>query len=59
MRNTDPYHLSAAYLMALVPMPADDVFDFRYSHIKPDGLYAPWQTGSSRKATRLWNLFDV
>lgn len=59
MKSKDAYHRSAAYLMALVPMVADDVFDFRLSHIKHEGLYAPWQTGSSRKATRLmfslWN----
>ena len=59
MKRDDPYHRSAAYLMALVPMPVGDVFDLRLSHIKPEGLYAGWQTSSSRKATRLmlnlWN----
>lgn len=59
MRRNDPYHRSAAYLMALVPMEVEDVFDLRLSHIKPDGLYAGWQTGSSRKATRLmFNLWN-
>lgn len=45
--------------MALVPMVPDDVFDFQFSYIKPEGLYAPWQTHSSCKATRLmFNLWN-
>lgn len=59
MKRQDAYHRSAAYLMALVPMVANDVFDFEEDAIKHEGLYAGWQTGSSRKATRLmfslWN----
>ena len=59
MRSNDAYHRSLAYLMALVPMPVNDVFDFSKDQIKHDGLYAGWQTSSSRKATRLmfslWN----
>lgn len=59
MKRQDPYHQSAAYLMALVPMRATDVFDFEEDGIKHEGLYADWQTHSSRKATRLmfslWN----
>ena len=59
MKHNDPYHRSVAYLMALVPMVVEDVFDLRLSHIKPDGLYAGWQTSSSRKATRLmFNLWN-
>lgn len=59
MKRTDAYHRSVAYLMALVPMRANDVFDFEEDCIKHEGLYADWQTHSSRKATRLmfslWN----
>lgn len=59
MKRDDPYHRSAAYLMALVPMPVGDVFSLRLSHIKPEGLYAGWQSSSSRKATRLmFNLWN-
>lgn len=59
MRRDDAYHRSAAYLMALVPLHYDDVFDFKGDAIKHDGLYTPWQTHSSRKTTRLmFNLWN-
>lgn len=59
MKNRDAYHRSAAYLMALVPMAASDVFDFEDDCIRHEGLYADWQTHSSLKATRLmFNLWN-
>ena len=59
MRNQDNYHQAAAYLMALVPLKYSDVFDFESDGIKHEGIYAAWQTHSSRKATRLmFNLWN-
>lgn len=59
MQKTDPYHKSAAYLMALADLVPGDVFDFSGDKIKPEGLDKGWQTGSSRKATRLmFNLWN-
>lgn len=59
MRRVDAYHKSAAYLMALVPLYYDDVFDFTDDAIKHEGLYTAWQSHSSRKATRLmYNLWN-
>lgn len=59
MKNYDPYHLSAAYLMALANLVPDDVFDFEKHQIRHTGLFKAWQTGGTRKATRLmfslWN----
>ena len=61
MKKHDSYHKSVAYLMALGELVPNDVFDFEKDVIKPEGLYEGWQTGSSRKATRLmfnlWNGF--
>lgn len=59
MRRDDGYHKAAAYLMTLVPLVYDDVFDFEDDAIKHEGLYTPWQSHSSRKATRLlFNLWN-
>ena len=59
MKSQDAYHKSAAYLMALAHSVPNDVFDFEDDCIRHEGLYKGWQTGSSRKATRLmfslWN----
>ena len=59
MRRNDPYHRSAAYLMALVPMCPEDVFSFETDCVIFHGLYAGLQSSSSRRATRLmhnlWN----
>lgn len=59
MQNYDPYHLSAAYLMALADLVPDDVFDFDNHRIRHTGLFADWQTNNSMRATRLmfslWN----
>lgn len=59
MKRNDAYHRSAAYLMALVPMVEDDVFDFGEDCIRHEGLFAGWQTSSSRRVTRLmYNLWN-
>ena len=59
MRHNDVYHLSAAYLMALADLVPESVFNFDNDCIIPEGLYAGWQSSSSRRATRLmYNLWD-
>ena len=59
MRVDDCYHRSAAYLMALADLAPIDVFDFKEDRIRHEGLYAVWQTSSTRKATRLmFNLWN-
>ena len=59
MKRDDVYHRSAAYLIALADLPPEDVFDFDKSWIKHSALFAGYQTGSSRKATRLlYNLWN-
>lgn len=63
MRSQDCYHRAVAYLLALdetVGSHASDVFDFADDSIKFDtALHHGWQTGTSRKTTRLlmnlWN----
>ena len=59
MKRDDPYHKSAAYLMALAELVPGDVFDFQEDCIRHEGVDAGWQTSSSRKATRLmFNLWN-
>ena len=59
IKNNDPYHLSAAYLMALANLCPEDVFNFENDWIIHEGLYKGWQTSSSRRATRLmFNLWN-
>lgn len=59
MKKQDPYHKSAAYLMALAHLVPSDVFDFETDGIKQSGVFAGWQTSSSRRATRLmFNLWN-
>jgi len=59
MKSSDCYHSSAAYLMALANLVPEDVFDFTNDIIRQSGVYAPWQTSSSLKATRLmFNLWN-
>lgn len=63
MKRNDEYHRAVAYLLALdvvVVNNAADVFDFAEDGIKPEtALHHGWQTGTSRKTTRLlmnlWN----
>lgn len=61
MEHIDPYKQTAAYLLALdiVRDHFTDIFDFSESAIKPDGISAGWQTGTSTKTTRLlFNLWN-
>lgn len=62
MQQSDVYHLSMAYLLALDTVTrrhVNDIFDFSEDCIKPDALQEPWQTGTSRKTTRLaFNLWN-
>ena len=59
MRRDDPYHQSAAYLMALANLVPGDVFDFADDSIKQEGIFCGWQTSSSRRTTRLmFNLWN-
>lgn len=59
MKTRDCYHKSAAYLMALRIMCPEDIFDFDEDIILHSGLHEPWQTHSTRKATRLmFNLWN-
>lgn len=59
----DEYHRAAAYLLALdevLVSHVEDIFDLDEDGIKPEtALHHPWQTGTSRKTTRLlmnlWN----
>ena len=59
MKCRDCYHIAAAYLMALADLVPTDVFDFSDDKICPNGIFAPWQTASTLKATRLmFNLWN-
>lgn len=63
MKCDDGYHQVVAYLLGLdvvLREHIEDVFDFEEDGIKPKtALNHPWQTGTSRKTTRLlmnlWN----
>lgn len=63
MKSRDCYHQAVAYLLALDPIlrvHALDVFNFADDCVKLDtALQHGWQTGTSRKSTRLlmnlWN----
>lgn len=62
MKYTDCYHRSVAYLFALdtvIRKQTDEVFNFQDDGIKCDGLHKSFQTGTSRKTTRLaFNLWN-
>lgn len=62
MKQSDVYHLSVAYLLALDTVTRqhiNDIFDFEEDCIRPDALEKPWQTGTSKKTTRLaFNLWN-
>lgn len=62
MKKTDCYHQAVAYLFSLDKVcfcHIDELFDFENSLIKRDGLHHGWQTGTSRKTTRLaFNLWN-
>lgn len=62
MPSHDCYHKALAYLMALLDDMGDShgirIYDKVEDCIKPEVLHEGWQTGSSKKATRLaFNLF--
>lgn len=64
MKSKDEYHKAAAYLLTLDRVIKDhikDVFDVDKDIILHEGLCKAWQTGTSRKTTRLlfnlWNGF--
>ncbi len=63
----DCYHSAAAYLISVddvIYQHKADIFDLQNDKIIIDSLQEPWQTGTSRKTTRLlfnlWNgcLYD-
>lgn len=62
MHSNDCYHQSVAYLFALDKVcrgHIEDVFDFQEDIIKRSGLNKSWQTGTSKKTTRLaFNLWN-
>lgn len=62
MKKSDVYHISVAYLLALDTVTrqhVNDVFDFGEDCIRLESLEKPWQTGTSRKTTRLaFNLWN-
>lgn len=62
MKSKDCYHGAAAYLLSLDTVLKDHidrVFDFKEDIIKPECIDEPWQTGTSRKTTRLmFNLWN-
>ena len=62
MKRKDCYHGQAAYLLGLDEVIRDHinrVFDFDEDIIKPECIYEPWQTGTSKKSTRLlFNLWN-
>ena len=64
MRIKDCYHQSLAYLLTLDVVCVkhiDDLFDIQNDRIKPNALEYAWQTGTSKKTTRLafnlWNSY--
>lgn len=62
MRKQDCYHLTMAYLLALdseLRKHYTEVFDFDADGIKINALNKGWQTGTSKKTTRLaFNLWN-
>ena len=62
MKTKDCYHGAAAYLLSLDAVIQDHinrVFDFKEDVIKPECLHEAWQTGTSKKTTRLlFNLWN-
>lgn len=62
MQQSDVYHMSMAYLLALDTVTRQhvpEIFDFSEDCIKLEGLDKPWQTGTSLNTTRLaFNLWN-
>ncbi|MBS4026638.1 MAG: hypothetical protein KGZ96_13370 [Clostridia bacterium] len=61
-RNDDVYHQAFFYVMGISAETRSHIrtlFDFNSGGIKPDGLKAAWQTGSTRRQCRLaFNLWN-
>ena len=61
-RNDDAYHRTFFYAMGICAETRRNIrtlFDFKNGGINPDGLSAPWQTGSPRRLCRLaFNLWN-
>lgn len=62
MKRRDSYHMAVAYLLTLdivIRGRIEEVFDFAGDLIETESLHRGWQTGTSRKTTRLlmnlWN----
>jgi len=62
MKYLDEYHRAAAYLLSLDRVcreHIEDLFDLQDDAIIPEGLLKGWQTGTSRKTSRLcFNLWN-
>ncbi|MBR2283921.1 MAG: hypothetical protein IJ874_05815 [Ruminococcus sp.] len=62
MRYLDCYHRCVAYLIALDSVcrqHVEDIFDFQEDGIKRNSLNRGWQTGTSKRTTRLaFNLWN-
>lgn len=62
MQHSDVYHISLAYLLTLDTVcreHLDSLFDFDGDGIKRSALHEGWQTGTSKKTTRLaFNLWN-
>ncbi|MBQ3256376.1 MAG: hypothetical protein IJN43_16225 [Ruminococcus sp.] len=62
MQHRDCYHQSLAYLLTLDSVCREhlnDLFDIEEDLIKRNGLHCSWQTGTSKKTTRLaFNLWN-
>lgn len=60
--TTDRERLSLFYLLTLLPTTREhlnDLYDFKYNHIRFLSIHEPWQTGSSTKLTYLaFNLYN-
>ena len=58
----DSYHKALFYTLGICPDTREhmgDLFDFKEQLIKPEGLSKGWQTGGSRRVTRLaFNLWN-
>ena len=62
MKQSDVYHMSVAYLLALDTVTrqhVSEISNFEEDCIKLDALSKPWHIGTSRKTTRLaFNLWN-
>lgn len=62
MKPKDCYHKSLAYLLTLDTVCYEhirELFDFLDNSIIPEGLYAAWQTSTSKRTSRLaFNLWN-